>query len=164
MANESERATIQQSAELINVFEDLESFSDDDWSSLSSGSDQSSGDEVNVDDRDLVQSKPTKSARRNLKFLDQYIETVLDNGDSAEQFTCNVCCKRFKTKQGCKTHLLNGHNITGKLRCDNVVFVVDKIGPNIETTWSWPQRFTRWAKASVNSNGSIPTSRDIAFF
>ncbi|XP_077867637.1 uncharacterized protein LOC144356794 [Saccoglossus kowalevskii] len=27
-------------------------------------------------------------------------------------FKCNICCKPFKTKQGCKTHLLSGHKIT----------------------------------------------------
>ncbi|XP_006819569.1 uncharacterized protein LOC102801089, partial [Saccoglossus kowalevskii] len=83
--------------EFTSVFSDYD-FSDSDFS----------------DDENIVEdgkSKVGRADRRNLRFLDVYIEVNCEADGDAGKYKCTVCCKLFKTKQGCKNHLLNGHNI-----------------------------------------------------
>ena len=59
-----------------------------------------------------VENQDPRAKRRDLSFLDVHI-SISTNGEGKKVFTCRVCDKVFKTKQGCKTHIMKGHNIQG---------------------------------------------------
>ncbi|XP_077870225.1 uncharacterized protein LOC144363372 [Saccoglossus kowalevskii] len=82
------------------VFSDEEEFMDV-FTDFDGNESDFSEEESNVEEDKLVEPV----GRRNLRFLEAYLRKRDD------VWQCLPCCREFKSKQGCKNHLLNVHKV-----------------------------------------------------
>ncbi|XP_077867528.1 uncharacterized protein LOC144356722 [Saccoglossus kowalevskii] len=126
MASFSKEVCAGTCEEFNDIFEYLDDFHESDWSKSEESDDVSDTDEEITD----VTIGLTKT-RRDLKYLDAHIVMVESELDSDKKFKCSACNKEFKSKQGCKSHLVNVHKILGP---EDMPVNIESVDKNKTTT------------------------------